>query len=271
MKKQMANQESYYCIQEMLCVNLGSSTGNSLVSKAEEPVSVAWGNFDLSLPVDRFSGHTQIPVRLPSDIHLFKIKYKRHSCCRRLTVLLLLTSTASHLPVVSPRWDHLSSQHADDPVKPLLVVWKQLLSISTPNLHKRISLMHKYSYNVHTQTHRAPLTLFMSSEMISLGWAVLASSVTSTVERTQKRRVFWYFLMSRSVEDTVVRCLTCILLQPLHPCRRLWQKCQGVSIKQLRENWNGHSLGSGCAGLISLAVWQPAGTNQLVSVLLEVR
>lgn len=35
-------------------------------------------------------------------------------------------------------------------------------------------------------THRSNLTLFMSSDMSSLGWAVLTSRVTSTVERREK-------------------------------------------------------------------------------------
>lgn len=46
-------------------------TDNPLVSQAEEPVSVAWGNFNLPLPVDWLSGHTQIPIRLPTHLHLF--------------------------------------------------------------------------------------------------------------------------------------------------------------------------------------------------------
>ena len=42
----------------------------------------------------------------------------------------------SHLPVVSPRGDGLPAQYTDDSVKPLWIVWKQLVSISTPHLQK---------------------------------------------------------------------------------------------------------------------------------------
>lgn len=74
----MAHQESYGCFLEMI-MNIelhelltSGNKPNSRVSKAEEPESVARGNCNLPLPVDRFSGHTQIPVRLSSNIHLFK-------------------------------------------------------------------------------------------------------------------------------------------------------------------------------------------------------
>lgn len=97
-------------------------------------------------------------------------------------------SRGSHLPVVPPRWHHLPPQHADDPVKPLLVVGQQLVLIPAPNLHKHSPLMQNLPHHLktHSHTHRSHLTLFMSSDMISLGWAVLTSSVTSTVETRQK-------------------------------------------------------------------------------------
>ena len=94
---------------------------------------------------------------------------------------------ASHLPVVFPRGDHLSAQHTDDPVKALLVVWQQLVLIATPDLHKHSSLIQSFPGALNTiATHG--LTLFMSSDMTSLGWAVLASIVTSTVKKNQKKQ-----------------------------------------------------------------------------------
>lgn len=61
-------------------------------------------------------------------------------------------SRRSHLPVVSPRWHHLPAQHADDPVKPLLVVGQQLVLIPAPNLHKHSPLRRNLPRHLKTHT-----------------------------------------------------------------------------------------------------------------------
>lgn len=135
---------------------------------------------------------------------------------------------------MSPRGDHLPPQDADDSVKPLQVVRKQLVSISTPHLQKHrrfistnlhrldavsvtFHVVQRFNFNEKTEQHMSnipssfknvSLTLFMSSDIISLGWAVLESSVTSTVSKEDTREEMYIilYLVTLSVNNIVFVC-----------------------------------------------------------------
>lgn len=146
---------------------------------------------------------------------------------------------------MSPRGDHLPPQDTDDSVKPLQVVRKQLVSISTPHLQKhrqfistnlqrldavcssKVQLQWKIEQNVSntpSSSKNVSLTLFMSSDIISLGWAVLESSVTSTVskgDKCEEMNIILYLICWLYLSILLSSCVshTCILLYPPHPCR----------------------------------------------------
>lgn len=177
-------------------------------------------------------------------------------------------SEGSHLPVVSPRWHHLLAQHADDPVKPLLVVGQQLVLISAPNLHKHSPLMQNLPHHLktHSHTHGSHLTLFMSSDMISLGWAVLTSSVTSTVETIQKEATIalahvWVSEHCGEVSNLHTPAASSSLQK--HVAKILLCALSFIVLDHLRQYCSAHSLGCGCTGLTSVDVMgKPARTNK---------
>lgn len=139
----------------------------------------------------------------------------------------------------------LPAQHAQDSVKSLPVVGQQLAVISTTHLlgqravHGQ-SLCTKYDSLWVNFTFEIPdlmwkpmriysdletrLTLFMSSDRRSLGWAVSQSRVTSTVFKTGKNcesRLFssWPAKKNKTKWKKNAK-RTCILLHPLHFCEK---------------------------------------------------
>lgn len=110
----------------------------TLITQTEEPVAVGGAYGDLALPVDRPARHSQVPISLPTNVHLERkqntgtlwtwVEYKC-SLCEPPPPLLI-----TYLPVMSPWAEALVGQHTHHPVKTLWIVRDLLMSFTTAHL-----------------------------------------------------------------------------------------------------------------------------------------
>lgn len=110
----------------------------SLIAQAEEPVAVGGAYGDLALPVDRPAGHSQVPISLPTNVHLDRKQDTGKLCTsewnRNAPPTWTPPSPVSHLPVMSPWAEALLGQHTHHPVKTLWVVGDLLMPFATADL-----------------------------------------------------------------------------------------------------------------------------------------
>lgn len=153
---------------------------------------------------------------------------------------------------MSPRRDHLPPQDTDDSVKPLRIVWQQLVSISAPHLQRRRWFV---SANLHTRIQKSgtsashptpswfllnPWTDFWtlnwfcnhlvraSHSSCPLTWSAWGGPCWSRVSHSLR----WRKANVERLINNMVNCTckltspvcevcvhTCVLLYPPHPCR----------------------------------------------------